>query len=54
MAKGAAAHEKVDHFTVGKDREYDLYWPPTIVRPPSPTPICWQRLACSLRKKQPL
>jgi argininosuccinate lyase len=22
--KGAAAHEKVDHFTVGKDREYDL------------------------------
>ena len=52
--KGAAAHEKVDHFTVGKDREYDLYWPPTIVRPPSPTPICWQRLACSLRKKQPL
>ena len=22
--KGAAAHQKVDHFTVGKDREYDL------------------------------
>ncbi len=22
--KGAAAHERVDHFTVGKDREYDL------------------------------
>ena len=22
--KGAAAHKKVDHFTVGKDREYDL------------------------------
>ena len=22
--KGAAAHEKVDSFTVGKDREYDL------------------------------
>ena len=22
--KGAAAHEKVDTFTVGKDREYDL------------------------------
>jgi len=22
--KGTAAHEKVDHFTVGKDREYDL------------------------------
>ncbi|MGB1971016.1 MAG: argininosuccinate lyase [Flavobacteriaceae bacterium] len=23
--KGAAAHQKVDHFTVGKDRDYDLY-----------------------------
>jgi len=22
--KGAVAHEKVDEFTVGKDREYDL------------------------------
>ena len=26
--KGAAAHEKVDHFTVGKDREYDLLLAP--------------------------
>ena len=26
--KGAAAHEKVDHFTVGKDREYDILLAP--------------------------
>lgn len=26
--KGAAAHEKVNHFTVGKDREYDLLLAP--------------------------
>ena len=23
--KNQAPHEKIDHFTVGKDREYDLY-----------------------------
>ena len=25
LQKNQAPHEKIDHFTVGKDREYDLY-----------------------------